>query len=267
MSGQPSPGFDYALLLAHLGELATRFDVEHQASCPSTNTELLRRADAPAGSVLICDEQTAGRGRRGRRWTSAAGHSLTFSLRWRLPPGCASSGLSLAVGVAVAQALEILGVPAIGLKWPNDIWLYGRKLGGVLVEATPERKNPAFVIGIGLNLSRPADWPEYLAATSASLDETGLGISREVLLAALLRQLHVCLGRFGEQGFGALSGAWNAHNALLGLPVTLSADHRQLRGLCGTVNTEGALRLIDAEGVPHLITGGDLSLRLDSGAA
>jgi BirA family transcriptional regulator, biotin operon repressor / biotin---[acetyl-CoA-carboxylase] ligase len=110
----------------------------------------------------------------------------------------------------------------------------------VLVEASPERRNPAFIIGIGLNLSRPADWPEELAAISASLDEAGLDISREALLAALLRQLHVCLGRFGEQGFGALSDAWNAHNALLGLPVTLSADHRQLRGLCGTGSTPTA---------------------------
>ncbi|MEK7738086.1 MAG: biotin--[acetyl-CoA-carboxylase] ligase, partial [Pseudomonadota bacterium] len=106
------------------------------AECDSTNSRLLSLAEtgAAAGSVLATERQTGGRGRRGRSWLSASGDSLTFSLLWRFQPNRSLSGLSLAVGVAVARALEALGVRGITLKWPNDVLLNGRKLAGVLIE-------------------------------------------------------------------------------------------------------------------------------------
>ncbi len=109
-----------------LGPLAGRFDVDGLGLCDSTSSELLRRAEAgaPGGTVVVADEQTAGRGRRGRAWLSSAADSLTFSLLWRFPgPAGRLAGLSLAVGVALAEGLERLGATGVRLKWPNDVLL------------------------------------------------------------------------------------------------------------------------------------------------
>jgi biotin-[acetyl-CoA-carboxylase] ligase BirA-like protein len=132
---------------------ARRFDIDVLDSCDSTNAVLLARAEAgaPSGTVVIANEQTAGRGRRGRSWFASRGDSLTFSLLWRFAPGTAPAGLSLAVGLAVAQALEKVGAGGTALKWPNDILKDGRKLGGILVELLPGAPHAA-VIGIGINL-------------------------------------------------------------------------------------------------------------------
>jgi BirA family biotin operon repressor/biotin-[acetyl-CoA-carboxylase] ligase len=115
---------DPVLLKPRLGHLAGRFDVDAVDECDSTSSELMRRADrgAPAGTVVVADRQSAGRGRRGRTWLSSPEASLTFSLLWRFPgPASRLSGLSLAVGLGLAQALEGLGVSGVRLKWPNDV--------------------------------------------------------------------------------------------------------------------------------------------------
>ena len=117
---------DPVLLKTRLGNQAGRFDVDALDECDSTNSELLRRAEggAPSGSVVVADRQSAGRGRRGRNWLSSPESSLTFSLLWRFSGNASTlSGLSLAVGVALAQAMENLGAQGVCLKWPNDVLL------------------------------------------------------------------------------------------------------------------------------------------------
>ena len=257
-----SDGLNYSLLLLRLGATSTRFDVDWLAECNSTNTVLLERAanGAPSGSVLVADNQTAGRGRRGRHWLSSPDCSLTFSLLWRLPPAVRSTGLSLAVGLAVAQALEYLGIRGTGLKWPNDIWLHGRKLGGVLIEVAFDNNGLGLIIGIGLNLRHDPDWQDQLDQASAALSDDGAQFPREVVLAAILHQLASTLDRFNQEGFSTLRAGWCARNALLGLPVRVSSENGEHTGICGDVAADGSLILHAACGAHLLISGGDVSL-------
>ncbi|KAB2922036.1 MAG: biotin--[acetyl-CoA-carboxylase] ligase [Dechloromonas sp.] len=257
---------DLVLLKARLGKLAGRFDVDALESCDSTSSELMRRAEsgAPAGTVVVADRQEAGRGRRGRSWLSTPGDSLTFSVLWRFPgPLARLGGLSLAVGVALARALESLGATAIGLKWPNDVLLVlpdgQAKLAGVLVELVSDRRGCQAVIGIGLNLRRP---PEALPQPVAGLDQAGLtGVDRHDLLAAILRELAGVLDVFASDGFAALRSAWQAHHVWQEKPVqVLGEGDAPLPGNCLGADDDGALLLATAAGIQRIYSG-DVSLR------
>jgi len=256
------PNFDYANLLSLLGPARSRFDVDHLVECDSTNSELLRRAavGAPAGLVLVCDRQHSGRGRRGRRWVSSPNASLTFSVLWRLPTQCALSGLSLVVGLAVAEALDALAGCRISLKWPNDIWLNDRKLGGVLIETALSGDALSLVIGIGLNLRQDPDWTSEIGHTITALDTTGSNATRETVLAAILARLALLLDRFGGEGFSSFREAWEARNALSGRQVDLLSEQEKLSGICVGVNEDGAL-VLQSAGECRLINAGDISLR------
>lgn len=258
---------DLGRLRQCLGPAACRFDVDALDVCDSTNSEAMRRAAAgqASGTVIVADAQHAGRGRRGRAWLSAPADSLTFSLIWRFDPRATPlSGLSLAVGVAIVRALVSLGVEEVGLKWPNDIlrrdaasW---RKLAGVLVELTTDRRGVAAVIGIGLNLATPTGELDQLAA--------GLGDAgrpppeRHVLLAALLAELAGVLDRFAGDGFAAFADEWSAWHAFADAPVRILEDGRELlAGLCRGVDREGAL-LVESAGRIERCLSGDVSVRL-----
>jgi BirA family biotin operon repressor/biotin-[acetyl-CoA-carboxylase] ligase len=263
-----------AAIAAKLGDAARRFDVDVLPTCDSTNAVLLGRAEsgAPSGTVVIAEEQTAGRGRRGRSWFASPGDSLTFSLLWRFAPGTAPAGLSLAVGVAVARALQKVGagspcVPGTSLreqvtalKWPNDILRDGRKLGGILVELVPGAPHAA-VIGIGINLRLPAAMPEEVRAASAALSAGGDAPDANALYAALLGELLVTLETFATAGFAAIRPQWLAHHAHQDARVTLSSDFGPPReGICRGVDTDGAL-LLDVDGRVERILSGEVSLR------
>lgn len=263
MLRSPEPAFDYQRLLAELGPARTRFDLEHIDECPSTNTELLARAakGAPSGSALVCERQTAGRGRRGRQWHSSPGCSLCFSLLWRLPPGTSSAGLSLAAGLALAQALEALGIKDLALKWPNDILLNSRKLGGLLIETAG---NPhSLVIGTGLNLHTDPAWQANIDQAFASLDEAGMNLAHETLLASILRAYCAMLDEFSQHGFAVFREAWQARHALTGQAVHISSETREIEGICANVRNDGSLEILTPEGL-HLLHGGEISLRPNS---
>ncbi|MDR2186925.1 MAG: biotin--[acetyl-CoA-carboxylase] ligase [Azonexus sp.] len=258
------PLIDPILLQACLGELAGRFVVDALAVCDSTSSELLRRAAAPSGMVVVADRQTAGRGRRGRSWLSAPENSLTFSLLWRFAGSPARlGGLSLAVGVALVRALESLGGQGIGLKWPNDVLLAAAdgdaKLAGILVELASSRDRCQAVIGIGLNLAPPVG---QLAQPAAGLDQAGLpGIDRHTLLAAILGQLAAILDHFAQSGFAAVRADWQCRHLWQDRPVQLvDAAAAPLTGLCRGVDDDGALLLETASGLQRIVSG-DLSLR------
>jgi BirA family transcriptional regulator, biotin operon repressor / biotin---[acetyl-CoA-carboxylase] ligase len=245
-------------IAAALGGAACRFDIDLLVECGSTNAELLTRAasGAPSGTVLVAERQTAGRGRMGREWLAAPGDSLTFSLLWRFAEGTELSGLSLAAGVAVARALEKLGVTAMALKWPNDILCDGRKLGGILIEL---QSNTAAVIGIGLNLRLPAAMPAEVRATAAALDSD---VDPNLLLAALLRELLAVLDAFAVTGFASVRDEWLVRHAWTGRPVRVLVPHAApLDGICAGIATDGALLLETAAGVQRILSG-DVSLRL-----
>jgi len=246
-------------IAAALGPLARRFDIDVVDECGSTNAVLLGKAEkgAPSGTVLAARRQTAGRGRMGRQWLSEPGASLTFSLLWRLPPGTMPYGLSLAVGVALAEGLEAMGVGGLALKWPNDLLLDGGKLAGVLVELVPGAPDAA-VIGIGLNLRLPAGMPDEVRALAAALPAE---LTADELLARLLSSLHAVLTEFAAGGFIAVRHRWLDRCAHLDAPVRILSEFAPpLEGRCIGVDVDGALMVETAVCIQRILSG-DVSLR------
>ncbi len=235
-------------------------------SVGSTN-DLLKteaRAGAAEGLVFVTDEQVAGRGRRGRSWTAPAGTSLLVSVLLRptwLPPTNAFILTSLAA-VAAAEALETTGL-TIKLKWPNDLQVAGRKLGGILVET--EMANDQLhwvVVGCGINVNwDPSVVPE-LATTATSMSaELGQQVPRQPLLLALLQSFdrHYIALRHGAGS--ALFDAWRSRLTTIGQPVLADTPQGSLLGVAEDVTQDGALIIRDNQGQQHLVTAGDVSIR------
>ncbi len=257
---------DAAAVRAQLGVRARDFRLELLDTCASTNTLLLERArgGAPSGSVIACELQSAGRGRRGKRWQSGLGGGLTFSLLWRFAQGAAGlSGLSLAVGVAVARALASLDIQAVQLKWPNDLLHAGRKLGGILIELQGDAAGPgAAVIGVGLNVRlHPTLRDAITQAATDMASISGQAPQRNRLLAALLIELEQVLALFAAQGFAPLREEWMARHAHQDKPVTLSSgDGKTVTGRAAGEAEDGALLLETVRGLERFVSG-ELSLR------
>jgi BirA family biotin operon repressor/biotin-[acetyl-CoA-carboxylase] ligase len=263
---EPYDFLDAVAVRVQLGVHARHFHLELLDACASTNTLLLQRArgGAPSGSVIVCELQSAGRGRRGNIWQSGLGGSLTFSLLWRFAQGAAGlSGLSLAAGLAVARALASLGAGEVQLKWPNDLLHAGRKLGGILIELHGDALGPtAAVIGIGLNIRLPTTLRD--AITQAATDVASISgqvPQRNPLLAAMLIELVQVLEGFAQHGFAPLRQEWIARHAHQGKPVTLfSGDGKTLAGRAAGVAEDGALLVETARGVERFVSG-EVSLR------
>ncbi|MEM9257552.1 MAG: bifunctional biotin--[acetyl-CoA-carboxylase] ligase/biotin operon repressor BirA, partial [Pseudomonadota bacterium] len=235
----------------------------------STNAHALRRAAQTSLTGLVCtaEQQTAGRGRQGRRWISPYAKNLYVSVLWEFAQGAASlEGLSLAVGVAVVEALRRCGVAEVQLKWPNDVVADGKKLGGVLLEIAGDAAGPCqVVIGIGINVAMPAtagraidqQWTDVrsLAADSAP--------TRSVLLGSLLNEMMPMVADFERQGFEVWRERWQSLDACADQKVTLTAGDRRVSGIARGVDGRGALQLETQSGVQSLY-GGELSLRLQS---
>lgn len=239
---------------------ASVLDIERIDITDSTNRTLL--ADPRHGRVLAAEWQNGGRGRMGRKWLGTLGGSLLFSLAWTFPEGPAQlAGLPLAIGTALARAIEASGVAGIGLKWPNDLLLPTGKAGGILIEMQGDALGPAqVVIGIGLNLYRP-DGVGPLDQPVAALADYGLQCGRNSLLGQLLAELERTLPRFAREGFAPLRSEWEKHHVWQQqLAVVHLPDGRTLAGTLLGVSDEGALRM-QVDGESRLIHSGDVSLR------
>jgi BirA family biotin operon repressor/biotin-[acetyl-CoA-carboxylase] ligase len=238
-------------------------DVEVVAQTGSTNADLLARAAQLARpTLLIAEHQSAGRGRAGRSWLSAAGGSLTFSLAWKFAgPPQRLLGLPLAVGVALAEAIAALDVP-VRLKWPNDLLKDGSKLAGILIETQGAAEGGTWaVIGVGLNLRMPDELEERIGRAVAAAPWLA-GMERDVLMAALLDALAAAMEQFELAGFGAFRARWDALHAWRGLPVAI-VDHGAVlqQGVAVGVDDSGRL-LLDTDGGRVAVLAGDVSLRL-----
>src|SRR5450759_3336291 len=253
-------------ILRGLGRDAGQFDIEILPQAASSNTLLLQRAGldvanggAPSGSVLAVELQTAGRGRMGRIWHSGLGSTLTFSLLWRFDCGLnALSGLSLAVGVAIARALNKLGAQGVQLKWPNDILTEQGKLAGVLIEAQGDMLGPsAVVIGIGLNCTLPASLVPQIGQPACALDEVCAAMpTRNQLLAVLLQELARVLQEFAQGGFAALREEWERYHIHQDMPIQLQmADGQTVNGIVRGVSASGELCLETAQGMRRFNSG------------
>ncbi|MYN07379.1 biotin--[acetyl-CoA-carboxylase] ligase [Pseudoduganella aquatica] len=255
-----------AAIARHCAECANHVAIEVVAETGSTNADLLQRVGTPGAMsgpvLLIAERQTAGRGRAGRPWLSAPGSTLTFSLAWRFKgPLQNLAGLPLAVGVALAEAMTVLGVP-VQLKWPNDVMKDGAKLAGILVETQAAQDGAIWaVIGAGINLLMPDQLEADIGREVASAPWLAK-MERNELMAALLNRLSSVLAEFDDTGFAAFTERWNRLQAWHGQPVRI-LDHGETlhEGLSAGVDGSGRLLLDTAQGRVAVLSG-DVSLRL-----
>ncbi|MET0357098.1 MAG: bifunctional biotin--[acetyl-CoA-carboxylase] ligase/biotin operon repressor BirA [Cellvibrio sp.] len=232
----------------------------------STNAWLIRQESQPGVSVCIAECQTAGRGRRGRQWVSPFAHNVYMSLRMTVETGFGVlEGLSLAIGVTVADALGELGVDDIKLKWPNDILWRGRKLGGVLIEAAGDPSGRCHVvIGLGLNLKAQASMVKDIDQPWVALDSIlPAPLARNKAVATLLNHIVPLLENYERQGFKPYKLKWEALNAHLNQQVSIQTGLSQTTGLVCGVNESGGLMLATEQGV-QTFHGGEVSLRAEA---
>jgi BirA family biotin operon repressor/biotin-[acetyl-CoA-carboxylase] ligase len=209
----------------------------------------LAATGAADGTAVVAETQTAGRGRRGRVWRDDPGASLLCSviLRSTLPPARVPT-LSLAAGVAVAEALASAAGVDARLKWPNDVLLGERKVAGILLE----RHGEALVLGIGVNVAQPA-FPPELAARATSLALAGASVDREVILSTVLDRVRRWRDRLERDGFDAVRERWTGLAAMLGTTVSVDGVAGVARGL----DDDGAL-LIETDGGTVRVLSGDV---------
>jgi BirA family transcriptional regulator, biotin operon repressor / biotin---[acetyl-CoA-carboxylase] ligase len=227
----------------------------------STNRYLLEQPPLPNFHVCFAEYQHQGRGRGDHIWLSPYASGLCLSLRWNstTPPGAA---LSLALGVAVAEALTLAGVEGIGIKWPNDIWWQQRaKLAGLLLESRSTPTQHSLVIGLGLNIALPADAPP--PATTAWIDlqhimATPLG--RNQVAGLMLSALMSGCARFAAHGLEAFMPLWQRFDVLKDKNVTLIHAQTTHTGIARGIDAEGAL-LLETQGQIYAYFSAEVSVQ------
>ena len=241
--------------------------VDVQSVLPSTNTELKKRiTNAPHnlanGDVVLAEVQTAGRGRHGRQWLAPVGGSLTFSLYWSFPDGYQSmAGLSLLVGLAVCEGLKAVGVDDAQLKWPNDVYLQGKKLAGILIEVEGQIGATAHsVIGIGLNVCMPENQYDVGQPHNDLASYLGHAPDRNQLAAAIISALWSLLPQFSQQGFGPFAPLWQAMDLYADKTIVLQMGEKRFSGVDRGVDASGALLVETSDGITRF-HGGEVSLR------
>lgn len=217
---------------------------------------LLAEAGAKEGTIVVADHQTDGRGRAGRRWTERPGEGLLTSviLRPTIERGRLST-LPLVVGVAVAEALEEVAGVVCQLKWPNDVWVEGKKIAGILTNTmqNPSSRTNLVIVGIGINVNTPFDTLAN-GATSVAVSG-GQPVDREVLLRILVERLDEAYERFRETTGLVDLDDWRRRAALIGEHVQIVHVHKMLTGIYEGIDHDGALLLATATGVRRIVSG------------
>jgi BirA family biotin operon repressor/biotin-[acetyl-CoA-carboxylase] ligase len=234
----------------------------------STNSILLARPNPPFGfcEVMLAEYQTAGRGRRGRAWVAPPGGSICLSLSWAFREvGRDLGALGLVIGVCALRALRESGLEETGLKWPNDLVMGGKKLGGILIELRAESAGPAcVVIGIGLNVALGAKLLQAIGQTGVSpIDLVTAGLerpSRNALAAALISQIVSGLLVFEKEGLRHFAQEWSGADALRGHQIDVHTMEGVARGLARGIDLHGALVVETPQGVRRFISG-DVTVR------
>ncbi len=229
----------------------------------STNQYLLDRiAEIESGDACVAEYQQAGRGRRGRKWFSPFGANLYLSMYWRLEQGPAAAvGLSLVIGMVMAEVLRELGADKVRVKWPNDLYLDDRKLAGILVELTGKTGDAAqIVIGAGINLVMRNVEESVVNQSWINLQEAGISIDRNVLAVRLITELRSALALFEEEGLAPWLSRWDQLDNFINRPVKLIIGEREIFGISRGIDMQGAL-LLEQDGVIKPWMGGEISLR------
>src|SRR5512138_3275946 len=236
----------------------------------STNRHLLQSPPPAPGKlrVAIAEYQTAGRGRRGRRWSTPLGAGLCMSVGWQFAGAPADlPALTLAVGVAVRRALARVARVSIALKWPNDLVWDERKLGGILLELTGEGQGGCHVVaGLGVNVALPpellpslSDWPR--GAVDLATAAGGKPPPRAALALAMIEELTELFASYAETGFRAYRDDWRSADYLRGRAVRLDEAAGSVLGLALGIEADGALLIETAPGARRRVVAGDVSVR------
>ena len=229
----------------------------------STNQYLLDRlATLRSGDACIAEYQQAGRGRRGRKWFSPFGANLYLSMYWRLEQGPAAAiGLSLVIGIVMAEVLQSLGADNVRVKWPNDLYLNDRKLAGILVELTGKTGDAAqIVIGAGINLAMRRIEENIVNQGWINLQEAGIAINRNTLAVRLIKELRAALTQFEQEGLSPWLSRWEKLDNFIHRPVKLIIGDKEIVGISRGIGPQGAL-LLEQEGEIKPWMGGEISLR------
>lgn len=245
--------------------LLAGFELHDQIDSTNRRALGLLQEGAGGGWLVSAEQQLAGRGRRGRQWASPYGCNLYCSLTWVFEGGAAAlEGLSLAVGVAVVDALVAIGTAGVGLKWPNDVLAQRAKLAGILLEMAGEADGRCqVVVGIGINVNMRGSGAESVIDQAWTDVATlqGATVSRNRLMAALLEALLPTLQRFEREGFAPFRERWSALDAFAGEEVVVHLGERMVLGRSVGVDGRGALGVETPQGV-QWFHGGEVSLRL-----
>ena len=223
----------------------------YEASCPST--QRLLGADLPEGAVAVCEEQREGRGRLGRAWLAPPGKAILCSTLLRPPASRDLPELSLVGGLATAETVEEATGAAAAIKWPNDVLLAGRKVGGVLAEA----RAGVVLLGVGLNVNQAADeLPSGARIPAGSLFALdGVHRPRAPLLATFLRHLEARYERWRGGGLAALADDLARRDALRGRAVLVNGERALARGIDGRGRLE-----VDVAGARRIVESGEVEL-------
>lgn len=244
----------------------SRIAIDVLAETDSTNAWLLRLApDAAHRHAVFAEGQHTGRGRLGRTWHAQPGRHLLLSFGWYFA-AMPTPGLSLAAGVAVRRALESRGVKDAMLKWPNDLYWRGRKLGGILVETRASMRTPGdrllAVIGVGVNVAFGDGEERMIGVPAVDLRSiVGHVADRSDVGGQLVNALHACCETFAANGFDAFRDDWDRYNAHAGQRVRILDGNDRCEGQVLGIAANGALRLRLGEGRERVFHAGDVSLR------
>ncbi len=260
-------GLNLNLIKKGLGSSLFGVNIAYHEVLRSTNdlAKDLAQGGAPEGTLVLTEEQTAGRGRRGRSWLAPGKANLLFSVLLR-PVISANRVFSLTMALALGalQALrEETGLRCM-IKWPNDLYVGGSKLGGILTEfAGKDGQVDWVVLGLGLNVNWCPSKEEGLSRPSATsiLAETQRTFSRNGLLVRILRQFESLLERLLSGGGDDVYRKWNEYSLVLGKEVLVESEEFRISGKARQIDESGALILEDERGKRHVITHGDVSLR------
>jgi len=239
-------------------------NIEVVSSVASTNSYLLTAVKTlPPGTILLAEEQTAGRGRQGKAWFSPKGINLYCSLVWHIHSSLLLSPLALTVAVLLASGLERFGLSnGLQLKWPNDIYYTQRKLAGILIESTQlQDDHYAVVIGFGMNVNRgPIDALQYPAiCLQAILNKK---IDRNALIGTLLSTLLPGLHDYEQQGFAPFIKAWQQYDMLQGKYVIVHTAQGPRPGIALGINLNGELVVRNEYGKESAYHSGEVSVML-----
>ncbi len=261
---QPLNLLDKSKILSLLAQESNTI-VEVHSLIDSTNDYLMRRLpnQLSQGQVCLAEFQSAGRGRRGRQWVSPFGSQIYLSMYWYLEQGLsAAMGLSLVTALAVSDAIKSYCNVQVQLKWPNDIYIDGVKLAGILIDLEGQALEPSHsVIGVGLNLDMPSQSAEKIDQRWTDLQTH---IDQKIDRNALSARLIICLRNRLEQhiahGFAPMLDDWHKQDLYLNKQVKLITGERITLGISRGINNQGAL-LLEVNGQTKPIYGGEVSLR------